>query len=174
MNNWYAIHTKPRQEIIAENNLQRQSFETYLPMIKQLCRRRGKWGNVIEPLFSRYLFVRLNLGIDDISTIRSTRGVSCLVRFGNEPAAVPDAFVDALMKMADEQTGVHLPKKPLFKQGDEITVLEGPFAGLSGIFQVSTGQQRAIILLDILGRAQRVNLHRDLIWPTNHNLVVGA
>ncbi len=160
--------------MIAESNLQRQSFHTYLPMIKQFRRRRGKWKNVVEPLFSRYLFVRLNLGADDISTIRSTRGVSCLVRFGNEPATVPDDFVDALLKIADAQTGIHIPQQPLFKEGDEITVVEGPFAGLRGIFQAPTGQQRAIILLDILGQSQRINLHRDLIWPANHSSLMGV
>lgn len=174
MKNWYAILTKPRQELVAENNLQYQAFDTYLPMIKLSRRRRGKWRQVVEPLFSRYLFIRLNLGSDNLSTIRSTRGVSCLVRFGDEPTSVPTEFIDLLQQTADTATGVHTPHQPLFTKGDEITVLDGPFAGLQGLFEMSTGHERVTILLEILGQAQKVNLKRDLIWPTRDPSLVSA
>jgi transcriptional antiterminator RfaH len=51
MQAWYAIYTKPKQETVAEENLQRQGFETYLPWIKHPKRRRGKWLDVTERLF---------------------------------------------------------------------------------------------------------------------------
>jgi len=40
MKSWYVIHTKPRNESVAEEHLRRQAFETYLPRIKQE-RRQG-------------------------------------------------------------------------------------------------------------------------------------
>ena len=174
MRNWYAILTKPRQELVAEINLQRQAFDIYLPMIKQFRRRRGKWRQVVEPLFSRYLFIRLNLGSDNLSTIRFTRGVSSLVRFGDAPTAVPTDFITFLQQAADEEAGVHILNQPLFTKGDEVTVLDGPFAGLKGLFEMPTSHERVTILLEILGHAQKVNLHRDLIWPTRHPLLAGA
>ena len=71
MKHWYAIHTKPRQEDLAAEHLRGQEFEIYLPMIKQARRFRQKWRDTIEPLFPRYLFIRLDLGRDNVSPIRS-------------------------------------------------------------------------------------------------------
>lgn len=164
MANWYAVHTKPRQEFIAEENLRRQAYETYLPLIKEAKRYKGKWQHIIEPLFPRYLFISLKLGIDNIQAIHSTRGVSTLVRFGIEPTPIPNSFVEALKKTGDRNSGIHVPQRPLLNEGDLVTIVDGPLSGLKGIFQTMQGEERVILLLDILGKHNTVTLKRDLIW----------
>jgi transcriptional antiterminator RfaH len=166
LENWYAIHTKPRQELKAEEHLQHQAFETYLPRIKELRRYRNKWRNVVAPMFPRYLFISLELGRDNIYAIRSTRGVSGLVRFGKYPKPVPHGVINFLKYTADQETGIHIPDRPLLEKGDGVTVLDGPFGGLQGIFQAVKGEERVIILLDILGKSNTVTLKRDLVLPT--------
>ena len=79
---WYVVATKLRQETVALQNLKRQSYEVFLPQITLRKRRRGKWQEVIEPLFPGYLFVALEAGVDDAAPIRSTLGCVGLVRFG--------------------------------------------------------------------------------------------
>jgi len=96
MKPWYAVYTKARQETVAEENLQRQGFETFLPWITQLRRRRGKWLDVTEPLFPRYLFTRLDPAGQDIGPIRSTFGVTRLVTFGDRLRAVPETLIESL------------------------------------------------------------------------------
>jgi len=160
---WYLVHTKPRKEMVAEQNLQRQGYEVYLPLIQQPRRRRGRWIEVIEPLFSRYLFMRLRLGYENIRPIRYTIGVRDLVRFTEEPAIVPDQIVESLRRTADRNTGLHYPKGPVFEPGDKVTIDSGPFAGLQAIFLAETGQERAVILLEMLGRENRVTIKRDLL-----------
>ena len=76
---WYAIHSKPRQEERALDNLQRQGFEAWLPMLTVEKVLRGKLVQVTEPMFSRYLFIRLDTEQTNWSPIRSTLGVSRLV-----------------------------------------------------------------------------------------------
>ena len=41
MSNWYLIHTKIRQERLALENLERQGFECFLPLIRAEKLRRG-------------------------------------------------------------------------------------------------------------------------------------
>ena len=67
MHHWYVIQTKPRQESVAIENLERQGYAAYCPKMAQAKRRRQRqrWQKVIEPLFPRYLFVQLAMGIDD-------------------------------------------------------------------------------------------------------------
>jgi transcriptional antiterminator RfaH len=163
MGSWYAVFTKPRKEAVARENLERQGFTAYLPMLRQPRHRRGRWVEVVEPLFPRYLFVELRLGVHDISPIRSTLGVSGLVRFGPEPAVVPRGFVESLRAAEDQAAGCHMPKDELFKRGDRVTIVAGPFAGTQAIFDEPSGEGRVILLLDFLGRANRVRLATDQI-----------
>lgn len=163
MKSWYLIHTKPRKETVAEQNLQRQGYEVYLPLIQQPRRRRDQWVEVIEPLFSRYLFVHLQAGQDDFSPIKYTIGVCKLVRFTEQPAVVPDQVVESIRQAADRNTGLHRSHAPLFQPGDTVLIEKGPLAGLHAIFWAETSQERAIILLEILGRENRIVVERDAL-----------
>ena len=165
MNHWYAIYTKARQEALAAEHLRRQGFEVYLPNIKQGHRYRGQWREKIEPLFPRYLFIRLSLGEENIAPIRSTHGVSKLVSFSGQPASVPDIFIDALTQASDPDTGLVLPEKDLFEAGTTVTIMDGPLHGLEAIFKVHVGEQRSIILLKLLGKIQQISIVRDHLVP---------
>ena len=165
MNHWYAVYTKPRQEAAAEHNLQRQSYEVYLPQILERRRRRGSLVQAVKPLFPRYLFVRLDLAVDNAAPIRSTVGVSGMVRMGDQIRAVPDQVIEFLRRSANEGTGLHELEAPRLSKGDAVVVLDGPFAGISGIFEAEQGEDRVMILLQCLGRQAPVALSRDLVEP---------
>ena len=163
MRHWYAVYTKPRQEAVAEENLSRQGFHVWFPRALRSRRQRGRWRDLVEALFPRYLFIELDLERDNTAPIRSTLGVSCLVRRGDWPAVVPDVVIDGLQAAADAETGLHrLTPLPLAK-GDRVAVLEGPFQGLEGIFRAASGTERVTILLDILGGASPVSLSRHCV-----------
>lgn len=163
MKSWYLVHTKPRKESLAEENLQRQGFEVYLPFITQQRRRRGRWIDVVEPLFPRYLFVHLELGLDNFAVIPYTKGVSSLVRFTDKPAVVPAEIIAALRQSEDTDSGLHRAAKSVFKPGDKVFIEQGPFAGMQAVFLAEKGADRVIILLSMLGRENRVIVERDLL-----------
>lgn len=169
MKQWYAIYTKSRQEETAAENLRRQAFEVYLPNIKQERRHGGQRREKIEPLFPRYLFIRLHLGEDNIAPIRSTHGVTKLVSFSGQPVKVPDPFIDALIGLADPDTGLLHPKKDLFEAGATVTIMDGPLQGLEAIFMAHHGEHRSIILMDILGKSQQLRIDRDHLAPTDRD-----
>lgn len=148
---WYLIHTKPRQELCALQNLQRQGYTCYLPMLALEKLRRGKIFVCEEPLFPRYLFIALSTDLNSQSwaPIRSTRGVSRLVTFGSTPLKVPAAFIQSLQHEEDARK---TEPNRLLKPGDVVQVTEGPFAGLQGIYQITDGEKRAIILLELLSK----------------------
>ncbi|HBA65302.1 MAG TPA: transcription/translation regulatory transformer protein RfaH, partial [Methylococcaceae bacterium] len=59
---WHVIHTKPKQEKRALENLQKQDFECFLPTCSIEKIRRGRITVSLEPLFPRYLFINLKQG----------------------------------------------------------------------------------------------------------------
>ena len=146
---WYLVHTKPRQEKCALENLERQGYQCYLPIFRSEKILAGKQAFVDEPLFPRYLFIRLDSGISakSWSPIRSTKGVNKLVSFGAEATKVPDQLVDALIRQqASTDNTVRL-----FSYGERVLIQEGIFADIEGIYQKTNGDQRAMILIQILG-----------------------
>lgn len=160
---WYAVCCKPRQEAVAEENLLRQGFNVYLPRIRMRQRRRGQWLDAIEVLFPRYIFTRIDPLRRSTATIRSTRGAVGLVRFGGQPAVVPDAVMDALREREDAASGLHQDKRPPFSAGEAIKLVDGPLAGMEGIFTQQDGDKRVIVLLELLGKANKVTVSRDWI-----------
>lgn len=164
--NWYLIHTKPRQESVAEQNLTRQDYDVYLPLIQQQRRRCGRWIQVIEPLFPRYLFINVRPGYDDISPVRYTSGVHNFVRFTGEPAIVPGSVIDTLKRTADDRTGLHKAKLPAFQNGDTVTIESGALANLQAIVWDESGEERVMVLLKILGRETVVMVSRNSVSRT--------
>jgi transcriptional antiterminator RfaH len=160
---WYAVCCKPRQEAVAEENLLRQGYHVYLPRIRNTHRRRGQWIDKVEPLFPRYLFIRIDTTVRSTAPVRSTRGVSGLVRQGALPAVVPDAVMAAVMQRADADSGLHRNDRPLFSEGEPIRLVQGPLAGLEGVFSEEDGEKRVIVLLELLGKANKIKVDRDWV-----------
>lgn len=159
---WYAVRTKPRKETMAKENLQRQEFETYLPMIQLRKRRRNKWLDVIEPLFPSYAFVHVDPDQTDIAPIRSTLGVIGMVKFGTALTPIPDNVI-GFLKKTEDAAGHHHSGKPLFQRGEKVEIMDGAFAGLEAIYQIEKGEDRAIILIELLGRQNEVAVKLDII-----------
>ncbi len=153
---WYLVHTKPRQEDVALANLERQGHECYLPQMRIERIRRRKAEVATEPMFPRYLFIRLDSSDQgkSWSPIRSTLGVSQLVHFGARAAKVDDTLVDLL-----RQRERALPTEAMFHSGESVVIADGPFAGIEAIFQTADAERRAFILLEIL--AKPVSMHID-------------
>ena len=55
--------------------------------------------------------------------------------------------------------------EPLFKPGDKVVIDKSPMADLQAIFVASTSEERVVVLLDLLGKKNRVTLKPDLLRP---------
>ena len=152
------VHTKPRAEARALENLQRQGFEVFLPMITLQKVRRAKLANVTEPMFSRYLFLRTTQAMEDLSVVRSTLGVSQLVRFGTVPAKVPHAWVEAMRLQPSLE-------EKLLKSGDKVLIADGMLKGLVAVYMQPDGELRAMVLVDLLSKPHLVSYEVASLLP---------
>lgn len=154
---WYLVHTKPRQEKCALTNLEQQGYECYLPTMSCERLKEGVLTILDEPLFPRYLFIRLGHGdaAKSWAPIRSTRGVSRLVKFGLEPSKVDDDLIDLLK--ARESIANDTPER-LFVAGDKVRLTSGPFAGIEGIYQMAEGERRVMVLIELMSKRVAVRV----------------
>jgi len=163
---WYLVRTKRAREGTAEAQLERQGYEVYLPRFVQSVKRSGRWCERIAALFPGYLFVRVNEGRQSLGPVRSTIGVADIVRFGANYATVLDDLINALMAKAEADTGLHRLTKPApLPPGAPVTVSTGPFHGLEGIYERECGDDRVVVLLNLLGQITRVQLPVETIFP---------
>ncbi len=154
---WYVVHTKPRQELLALENLERQGYCCYLPQLKHKRPKARKLVIIEEPMFPRYLFIGADAAFHKKGTsyIRSTKGVHELVRFGSEPAQIHFELLNGIFEREQAQHGQ--PTEP-FQAGDCVRVIDGPLAGLESIYQAQTGEERSMILLKLLNRPVKVQV----------------
>lgn len=162
---WYLIHTKPLGEETARANLERQGYHLYLPRFLSTVRRRRRWLERPVPLFPRYLFLGLDEGLQSLKPVHSTLGVSAVVRFGLRYAVVPQEIVGALRARADCASGVHQLRRPVLVPGMPVTMIDGLFSGLEGVFERENGKDRVMILLALLGRQVSVQVSIDEFVP---------
>jgi transcriptional antiterminator RfaH len=153
-NNWFLVMTKPRMEQEAYEHLARQGFELYLPYWTDVVKQRGNWKPIRLLMFPRYLFVRPSTPDQSLAPIRSTRGVSQLVRFGTEPAKASEMLIHEIRQLERSRNDGSESLVP-FKKGDLVEVVQGAFQGVSAeVF--SCDQQRVILLLQVLGKTQNL------------------
>lgn len=163
---WYAVRTKPRQEDTALQNLTRQGYTAYLPRICLKKRRRNRWCEVVEPLFPGYLFLRVDLQTDNVSPVRSTLGVAGMVRFGTHYQPLPDSVIEYFRQKDAAADSTEMRSSP-FRPGDRVRILSGPFAGLEAVYQMSRSEERALLLMHILGSTQHIAVPFDDIGSTS-------
>lgn len=149
---WYLIQCKPRQDERAEENLVRQGYACYRPM--HTCEKiaRGKRQMVKESLFPGYLFIQLSR-LDNWAPLRSTRGVSRLVTFGNQPTPIDANLISQLQRRCSAT-----PPDQFLESGDKVRIDQGPFAELEAIFLSMDGNERVVILMNILQRDQKIRV----------------
>ena len=148
---WYLVQCKPKQDERAEENLVRQGYECSRPLCSRERLLRGKRQLVQESLFPGYLFIHMPLGAN-WAPLRSSRGVARVVAFGGQPLPVSQQLVEQLQARA--LTAVVSP----FKPGDKVTVKEEGFSGLDSIFMCMDGEERVILLINLMNRQQQISL----------------
>lgn len=157
---WYAARTHAQSEDKAAMHLRRQGFAVYLPKYRKLRRhaRRSDW--VLRPLFPRYLFVGVSPGNERWRTIQSTVGISRLVSFGEAPTPVPTDVMEEMLARTDSDGLLSLAPP---NKGQPIEFVAGGLCEQKGLFECFDDNERAVILLDILGRRVRVRAPVDAV-----------
>jgi len=140
---WHVVHTKPRQEAIAEVFLSQSGIETFYPKIAP-----GK------PLFTGYIFTKFDEETQQ-RLVKYSKGVGSIVSFGDKPALVDESLIEA-MKARIKDGFVHLDP-PSFKKGEKVEIKEGPLEGVSGIFDSRVkDSDRVVILLNAIASQSRM------------------
>jgi len=158
---WFILQFKSNSHQQAAKNLNRQGFETFLPLHNSTSRKLSRFINDSKPLFPGYMFVRFDRAESQWHKINNTYGVSRLITFNSILKSIPTRFVESLMKRYDA-SGKLLPIQKL-KKGDQVTLLTGPFANFIATVEKYEADQRISILMDLMGRKTKIQTSSDTL-----------
>ncbi len=158
--NWYCIHTRPLKEQQVTKYLRHTvKVETYFPRLRRQRTIRRVRRTVINPLFPRYLFCRIDPA-ESYRFVRYAPDVVDFVHVGEHPAIVRDELIDDL-KSWTGATGEIITAPDELRNGDTVEVTDGPMRGLTTvILRASDDRDRVAILLSTLQFGAELTISR--------------
>ena len=164
MSSWYVVNTRTKQEERARDNLIRQGYRVWLPMLGVVRRHARRIELVRTPLFPGYLFVELEHSAQPWRPINGTFGVRRLLCQHDKPASVPSQFMGALRESCDADGLVAIPQTAL-TSGQLVRVITGPLMDCIGTIVRSSPNGRVALLLSFLGGQVEANAARHDVAP---------
>jgi transcription antitermination factor NusG len=159
---WFAVYTASRHEKKVAEHLELRGIEHFLPTYRS--KRKWKDGSRVTldlPLFSGYLFVHIRR--HERGRVLGVPGALALVMgTGGEPAALPDATIQALRSgLPDCNAEPH----PVLTSGQQARICSGAFAGFEGIVVRQKNSCRVVLTLENILRSFSVELGIEDIEP---------
>lgn len=173
---WYIIHAysgfenKVRESILSE--AQRMGLEglveaVEVPTEKVTEIRRGKKVTSDRKFFPGYVLAKLDMNDDVYHLVRNTPKVTGFLGTQGKPQPISEAEAARILSTkADEAvTTTAKPKmKVNFEIGDQVRVLDGPFASFNGMVEeIDFDRSRVKVSVSIFGRATPVELDFDQV-----------
>ena len=75
-------------------------------------------------------------------------------------------MIRVLQARSDSQSGLHRLEAPALPEpGTAVKIANGPFDGLEGVYERESGDERVVVLLNLLGQNTRVHVPLESILP---------
>jgi len=132
--------------------------EILVPREEVVELKKGQKVSSQRKFFPGYILVEMEMNDDTWHVVSGTPRVSGFLGSGGKPRPMPEAEVAALRRQIEE--GVERPKpKVMFDVGDNVRVVDGPFASFHGIVEeVMEDKGKLKVSVSIFGRPTPVEL----------------
>lgn len=162
---WYVIHTySGYEDAVKEALLQRIEslgmqdaiFDVVVPKETQIVIKKGEPVTEERRIFPGYVLVDMSVNDDSWYVVRNTPNVTGFVGSGTIPVPVsPEEW-----KVIKKHMGQAEPKFKIdFTVGDNVIVLDGPFANYDGLISLVDEEKGKVkVLITIFGRETPVEL----------------
>jgi len=160
---WYALHTRPRHEKAVVQRLTDRGVETFLPIITEVHRWSDRQKKVELPLFGCYVFARFVANRADRLRVLRVDGVLGLVGSRSEGAAIPDEQIDAVRAVVDG--AMSWSSYPFLKIGQRVRIRSGALNGVEGILASRNGNNTLVISVDAIQRSLAVKVEGYQVEP---------
>ena len=163
--NWYLLKTKPNAYIMACENLRRQGFNVFLPLISKTIKKQGRFVDTTAPLFPGYLFMGTLIQPIPWKSVNGTRGISKAVTLDGVYRSVSAHIIEGLQSRCNKD-GVIQSLNGIVS-GDRAKIERGPFSEFVCTVEQIKDDQRAWVLIDLLQQQTRAEVSLDNVSKIN-------
>jgi transcription termination/antitermination protein NusG len=165
--NWYSIYTYSGYEKRVKRDIEhRASIEglreklgqVLIPEERIVEIKDGKRKESTRNFMPGYVFIQMVPDNDLFKMVRDINGVSQFVGTGDVPSVLSEEEVKNVLGLIEDKQDK--PKAEIkFRQGDQVKVIEGPFANFIGtVEQIDFDRSRLKVMVSIFGRSTPVDL----------------
>jgi transcriptional antiterminator NusG len=164
---WYVVHTYSGYENRAKQNLEERIknlnkgvffSEILVPTETVVELVKGKRKTSQRKIFPGYILVKMELNEETWHVVRETPKITGFAGDGTKPVPITETEVNDVLSQMKEG-GVKAKPKVSFSVGDNVRVIDGPFANFIGtIEEVKPEKRKLKVLVSIFGRATPVEL----------------
>ncbi|MDA8162213.1 MAG: transcription termination/antitermination protein NusG [Desulfobacteraceae bacterium] len=163
---WYIIHTYSGfeakvkialEERIKQYGLESQFSAVVVPTENVVEVVRGERKMSSRKVYPGYVLVRMEFNDETRHLVQETPKVTGFVG-GSKSVPLPDEEAEKIIHQMEERAQKPVPKYS-FEKGDDVTVIEGPFANFHGVIEeVKPEKGKVRVMVSIFGRSTPVEL----------------
>lgn len=169
---WYVIHAYSGFENKVAESIQEQAekkglgelFEQVIVPTEEVVEmRRGTKVNAKRKFFPGYVLAKMQLTDETWNMVKNTAKVTDFLGAQGKPAPITEEEANRILHQVEE--GVDRPRNSVsFEVGEEIRVIDGPFASFSGLVEeVDDEKGRLKVSVSIFGRSTPVELEYNQV-----------
>ncbi|HYD46879.1 MAG TPA: transcription termination/antitermination protein NusG [Terriglobales bacterium] len=164
---WYVVHTysgfehkakAALEERVRSMNKQELFGEVLVPAEKVVELVKGRKKTSSRKFFPGYILVNMILNDDTWHIVKATPKITGFVGDATSPSPISEQEVREITHQMEE--GAARPKpKVSFEAGENVKVIDGPFADFNGVVEAVKAEKGKLrVLISIFGRATPVEL----------------
>ncbi|NTU47458.1 MAG: transcription termination/antitermination protein NusG [Syntrophobacteraceae bacterium] len=164
---WYIVHTysgfEQKVKTALEERIKSEGRGEYfgqilVPTEKVIELVKGQRKASSRKFYPGYILVQMELNDETWHLVRHTPKVTGFIGSQERPIPLSDEEAEAIIQQVQE--GIQKPRpKYRFEKGDEVRVVDGPFANFNGIVdEVMPEKGKVRVLVSIFGRSTPVEL----------------
>ncbi|WP_018612116.1 UpxY family transcription antiterminator [Segetibacter koreensis] len=160
---WFALYTKPRWEKKVSSILELKGVECWCPLKKTQKQWSDRRKIVEEPLFTSYVFVRIN--DTEKSGVLMTDGIINFVFHVGKPAVIRDQEIEIIKKfLLEKEASITVQSFQSLDENTKIKVNHGVFMDAKGIV-VKGGKKKVYVKLESLDQVMIVEFPAEHLSP---------
>ena len=148
---WYAVQTRSRFEKVVRADFAGRGIEHYLATFEDVHQWKDRKKVVELPLFSGYIFVRLEDTEAARLQVLRTNGVVRILGSSGVMEPIPDREIDAIRQLLS--SGKRCYSHPFIREGAWVRVRRGPLAGIEGRLVRVKNQTRLVLSVELLSQS---------------------
>lgn len=167
---WYIVHTysgfEHKVKLALEERIRNEGKEDFfgqilVPTEKVIELVKGQRKASSRKFYPGYILVQMELNDETWHLVRHTPKVTGFIGSQERPIPLSEDEAQTIIQQMEE--GAHKPRpKYRFERGDEVRVVDGPFASFNGVIdEVMPDKGKVRVLVSIFGRSTPVEL--DLV-----------